>query len=209
MLTEDLAENVMNRMLQNPCTAIGVACICAVAYCLKGIGSVSIKNLINTKLKSLADKKANSKNDQDRKEAVSKGIIESGSCNLIVDDNSYSFSKERIKYFFNNLPETPAVISNFIILEDRLLTAAEEMLSVSEERINEKLTYLEERIEDVIKEVRAVNNIISEEVEQVFTNENLYNSEKKKREKEKLEKERRKKEEERKRREDGIKNSGD
>jgi hypothetical protein len=46
---------------------VKIAAIAAVAYCLRGIGSVVVKGIFKAKIRSLAEKKAQSKNEVEKK----------------------------------------------------------------------------------------------------------------------------------------------
>jgi len=91
---------------QIPSTVITIAMIAAVAYCLKGLGSVVVKQVLKSKRKALAEKRALSKDDVEKKKleiiessvnaaiegmkTVSLGIVQSGARHIAINDKTVS-----------------------------------------------------------------------------------------------------------------------
>ena len=107
MIADALAE-VVNKVPaeQIPSMVIDVVGIAAAAYCLVGIGSVAVKEAFKTKRKSLAEKKAISMNELEKKKfellestinnaieamrAVSTGIVQAAPSQVTVNDKVIS-----------------------------------------------------------------------------------------------------------------------
>jgi hypothetical protein len=110
-------------MDQIPSTLITIAAIAAVAYCLKGLGSAAFKQVFKAKRKSLADKRAASKNEVEKKKiesleksvntaiecikAVSLGIIQSVPSSIKINDKAVTTTdiKSAIEGLENEKPE--------------------------------------------------------------------------------------------------------
>jgi hypothetical protein len=109
---------------QIPSTLVTIAVVAAVAYCLKGLGSVVVKELLKTKRKSLSEKRNLSKDEVEKKKldiletsvnaaiegmkAVSLGIVQAGPSR--VEINGKTVSTKDIKSAIEGLePEKPEV----------------------------------------------------------------------------------------------------
>jgi len=107
LLVEKVGE-VLNRVPpeQIPFVLLGVAGIAAVAFCLKGIGSVAIKEIFKTKRKTISQKRKASKDELEKKKleflesslntaiegmrAVSAGIVQANPDHVLIDGKNVS-----------------------------------------------------------------------------------------------------------------------
>jgi len=106
-------------------TLVKIALIAAVAYCVKGLGSVALKGIFKSKLRSIAEKKARSKDEVEMKKlellestvnaaiegmkAVSLGIAQAGPSRIEV--NGKPVTTNEIKSAIEGLePEKPEAI---------------------------------------------------------------------------------------------------
>jgi len=100
--------------------ALGIAGIAAVAYCVRGIGSIRVKELYKTKRKAIAEKKALAKNELEKKK-------------LEFLESTVNFSMEAMRSVCDGiiraLPNSVA-INDKVVPTENIASLAEEMAPV-------------------------------------------------------------------------------